>query len=266
MLATVISQQRNRFDSDAQAYIDAVETADSQILELGVRWSINQLVLDMKTASVWTPTSSMVLKMAARTLAGSLIDLKNPGSSWTNGGGLFLSADYNRTTGLLGDGSTKYLDSGRNNNAEAQNSHTLFTRVSSPATTSGMCYMGAGYGDTGSNVIAVHSTTSATIVASRNSSFDIDTGANAAGLIGIWRQNDAASFVSVGNNASQGFTRTSETPYAQNIYDFATNLVGVANNFSDARTRISGIGSYMNLFTLDTQLTTFINRITALGL
>jgi hypothetical protein len=46
----------------------------------------------------------------------------------------FVSGDYNRKTGLVGDGSTKYLDSNRAGNADPQNSFHLST-YSTTATT-----------------------------------------------------------------------------------------------------------------------------------
>jgi hypothetical protein len=54
----------------------------------------------------------------ARTRLGAMTPLVGPAPTSFN----FGNNDYNRKTGLVGDGSAKYLDSNRNNNADPQNS------------------------------------------------------------------------------------------------------------------------------------------------
>jgi hypothetical protein len=69
------------------------------------------------------------LLCGARTLAGALVPLV--GAAPTNNN--FVDADYNRETGLKGNGSTKYLDSGRANNDDPQddNHNSAFITQSS---------------------------------------------------------------------------------------------------------------------------------------
>jgi hypothetical protein len=73
-----------------------------------------------KNDGIWTAIKASCILAGARTLAGALVPLV--GTAPTNFDGLFDSGDYNRKTGLIGDGSTKSLDSNRNNNADPQNS------------------------------------------------------------------------------------------------------------------------------------------------
>ena len=266
MLPQIISQSRHRFDSDARLWINAVEAADAQALEYGVKHAMNSLVVDLKANSLWSLISSMTVKMAARTLAGALIDIKTPASSWTNFN--FVSGDYNRTTGLIGNGTTKYLNTNRNNNAEAQNDQSIWTFVSSIASTNAMAYIAGGIpAESGASGFTRNSAGNINFT-SRNSTAVIDTGANAIGLIGLSRS-IAGSFVSRGNGANQNTNiSTSETPLSANIYDHAANFssTGVAQDFSDHRSRASCIGQAMTLATADTVFAAFVTKITALSL
>jgi len=95
------------YDSDAQAYITAVETADGQTLEASVKTAINNFVLGCKADGIWDAIKSSAILAGARTLSGALVPLV--GTAPTNFN--FVSGDYDRKTGLKGDGATKYLDS-----------------------------------------------------------------------------------------------------------------------------------------------------------
>jgi hypothetical protein len=110
------------FDTDALAYIAAVESADTQSLEAGVKVAYNDFIVGCKDDGIWDAIKASCILAGARTLDGCLVPLK--GTAPTNNGP-FVSGDYNRETGLVGNGSTKYLDSNRNNNADPQNSKHL---------------------------------------------------------------------------------------------------------------------------------------------
>lgn len=109
------------YDTDAQAYITAVETADGQALETAVRDAMNALVVALKAGSLWTDAAQLLLPCGPRTLSGALVPLK--GTAPTNAG--FSSGDYNRKTGLIGNGSSKYLNSNILQNSLPGSSHAL---------------------------------------------------------------------------------------------------------------------------------------------
>ena len=94
-------------DPDAAAYITAVETADGQALEEKVKIAIDNFVLGCKADGIWSAIKASCILAGARTLNGALVPLV--GAAPTNFN--FVSGDYDRETGLVGDGSTKYLDS-----------------------------------------------------------------------------------------------------------------------------------------------------------
>ena len=113
------------YDPDAQSYITAVEAADGQALEAGVKNAMNALVVGFKAQSIWTPAAQLLMPCGPRTLAGALVPLK--GTAPTNNG--FLSSNYNRKTGL-GDPSntSKWLNSNVLQNSLPASSHALAWR------------------------------------------------------------------------------------------------------------------------------------------
>ena len=114
----IVQRRRSAYDSDAQAYITAVEAADAQALETGVRDAINAFVVGCKTDGIWTAIKASCILAGARTQAGTLVPLVGaaPTSFGTAGGW-----DYNRKTGLQGNGTDNYLNANRLQNADTQN-------------------------------------------------------------------------------------------------------------------------------------------------
>jgi len=55
------------YDTDAQAYITAVETADSASLETGVKDAINSFVVYCKAQGIWTAINASCILAGART-------------------------------------------------------------------------------------------------------------------------------------------------------------------------------------------------------
>jgi len=106
---TIFDPGYNASDADAAAYIAAVEAADGSTLENGVREAIDTFVLGCKSDSIWSDIKAACILAGAKTLNGALVPLV--GTAPTNSN--FVSADYNRETGLVGDGSTKRLDTNR---------------------------------------------------------------------------------------------------------------------------------------------------------
>ncbi len=93
------------YDTDAQAYITAVEAADGQALETGVRDAINAFVVGCKADGIWTAIKASCILAGARTLSGALVPLV--GTAPTNND--FVTADYDRKTGLKGNGTKNLL-------------------------------------------------------------------------------------------------------------------------------------------------------------
>jgi hypothetical protein len=109
-------------DPDAAAYIAAVEAADGQALEAGVRTAINGYVVALKSAGLWSAITYAYLFCGARTFAGAILPLK---------GGRSLAAinmaagDYNRRR-MRGDGIAKRFNVAGSTGADlpANNMHS----------------------------------------------------------------------------------------------------------------------------------------------
>ena len=245
-------------DSDAQAYLRAVETADNQgPLEQGVQQAVNQFVIGCKADGIWSAIKASCILAGARTLAGALVPLA--GTAPTNVGP-FVTGDYNRKTGLLGDGSTKYLNSNRNRNADPQNSqHFAAYRTTPESQSAARVLMGAGSttGETGATHIRLGS--GGNYIRHTSSSIDTISSPLTAGLVGASRSSSSTYSARI-VGTSTTFTQNSETPVNANTFVFcSSNVVAL----SDARIAFYSIGESLNLALLDARVTTLINALAA---
>jgi hypothetical protein len=242
-------------DPDAAAYIAAVETADGQALEEKVKIAIDNFVLGCKADGIWNAIKASCILAGARTLNGALVPLV--GTAPTNVSGLFVAGDYNRETGLKGDGSTKYLDSNRNNNADPQDSvHQCCFISTAPSAGVARIYMGAGVIDTGTTHL-VRDSLGALSSRNRSSDFNSLVSALVTGFAGHSRSS-SASYIIRANSTSYTESKTSETPFNGNVFVFATNP---ASFYSDARLAFYSIGESLDLARLDARVTDLINAI-----
>ena len=250
---TLVWKSGYSFDSDASTYIDAVETADGQALETGVRIAINDFVLGCKQDEIWDAIKASCILAGARTLDGALVPLV--GGAPTNFN--FVGADYDRETGLVGDGSTKYLDSNRNNNADPQNSKHLSVYVTAGSSGSGQAYIGADGGLTGasgifrSGFVRVHSGSGATVA----------NAGVASGLFGASRS-VSSSFTTRYNGVNESFSLSSQTPSNRLLTVFAMDNQGSMISYSSDRLAFYSIGESLDLALLDTRVS---NLMTAIG-
>jgi len=239
-------------DADAIAYVNAVEAADGQLLEFGVGKAINDFVVGCKLDGTWSAIKASCILAGARTLTGALVPLA--GTAPTNNN--FVSGDYDRKTGLVGNGSTKYLNSNRNNNADPQNSQHLAVRISSMSV--GFVVIGAGPDVTGSSMIGNDNGGGNVFARSRTAAaLSIGAFSYSSGFLGLSRS--GASSVLIRNNNNQiSNSASSEAPYNGNIFVFANNGGGTVNAASNARINFYSIGESLNLALLDARVTALI--------
>jgi hypothetical protein len=245
-------------DADARAYISSVQTADGSKLEPAVAKAIDDFVAGCKTDGIWTAIKASCILMGARTLSGALTPLAGP--SPTNNGP-FASGDYDRKTGLLGNGSTKYLDTGRADNASPQNSNHISAYVSSAPTASG-CFIGGG-GAVGSAFSQLFGSTTFALGPRNRDSGSTTIGSSA--LVGFAANSRSASGSHLArvNGASQTVTVDSQSPSANNIFAFARNNNGTAGSFLSARLAFYSIGEAIDIALLDTRVSSLYAAISA---
>jgi hypothetical protein len=246
------------FDPDALAYITAVEAADTQALEPGVRAAINEFVVGCKADGIWAAIKASCILAGARTLAGALVPLA--GAAPTNFN--FVSGDYNRRTGLVGDGTSKYLDSNRNVNADPQNSvhQAVFISVAQKDTSS-RAAIGAGAANTGATQFNYSPGSAQWSFRNRTSgAFDAGTIAS-TGFMGTSRSGATAWTVRL-DGANIARTEDSGTPFNGNALVFARNsATNVAGLWTNARLSFYSIGEHLNLAQLDSRVSTLMTAI-----
>jgi hypothetical protein len=240
-------------DTDADNYIAAVEAADGQALESGVKFAIKNFVLCCKDDGIWPAIKASCILAGARTLTGALVPLV--GSAPTNVN--FVSGDYNRKTGLVGNGSTKYLNSNRAGNADPQNSFSLSVYITTAATTG--IAVGVGGAVDGSNTLAAFTGNA------RNRTQN-PFAPLATGFIGFFGTSRASSsgYQYRRLQSSQTITEASQTPLSNLISIYAntdqSNFVGF---YTNARMSFYSIGESLDLALLDARVTDLVNAIGA---
>jgi hypothetical protein len=239
-------------DPDAKTYIAAVEAADGQTLESGVKKAYNTFVKGCKSDGIWDVIKASCIMAGARTLSGALVPLK--GTAPTNFN--FVSGDYNRETGLLGNGTTKYLDSNRNQATEPQNNFSVGVYITENDSTSNGVSIGADGASLGA------STLGATTGSSRNRSSTIFS-PSATGFTGFHgtSRNISSNYTHRRIGSSQVVTQTSQTPASRNIGVFCS--IGGTGPIGCSTPRMSfyHIGESLDLEKLDSRVTTLMSNI-----
>lgn len=241
------------YDPNALAYIRAVEIADGQELEPSVRAAINDFVIGCKADATWSAIKACCLLAGARTLSGALVPLVGPTPTNFN----FVSSDYNRKTGLVGDGATKYLGSNRNNNADPQDSNhnAAFVSVAHSGASIGQ-YIGSGSISTGRNNLAQNGVEQL-FTRNRSSIVQLVSGVF-VGFAGHSRS-QSSEFASRANGQNFTAVATSTTPENANVDIFRRGTA----NYCDGRIAYYSIGEALDLALLDARVTTLINAINA---
>jgi hypothetical protein len=160
----------------------------------------------------------------------------------------FVSGDYYRKTGLVGNGGTKYLDSNRNNNADPQDSF----HVSGFFSTVGANFIIAGGVSTGRTSLGEAA------IRLRSSTGDTTGGTSVANTFAGGSRSSSAAIVRRANGVNNSITRNSETPEAGNLFVFARNNNGTADTFATHCLAFYSIGESLDLALLDARVSALI--------
>jgi hypothetical protein len=221
-----------------------------------VRKAITDFIVGCKADGIWSAIKASCILMGARTLSGALVPLV--GAAPTNNGP-FVSGDYNRKTGLVGNGTTKSINTNRAANADPQNDFHFYVYVSTADTVSGG-YLGSRTSDLTSRQ-GVGPFSGSLFFSNRSSPAASGTGSQTGGL-GTSRS--ASTGYSIRRN-SQNDTRTvtSVTPDSTKIFVFADSTPTGAAEFSNGRIAFYSIGQSLTLSLLDSRIATLYNAIGA---
>ena len=242
------------FDADAAAYIQRVEWADTTPLEAATRTAINSFDVGCKADGIWTAIKASCILAGARTLSGALMPLT--GAAPTNFN--FASGDYNRKTGLVGDGNSKRLNSNRNCRTDpTDNCHlsVYATTIAATSTTLGLI----GGGSNVTKEILFNSSIKIAVYLNSASVITGISGESTAGFKGASRALSTSFIVrSVGSNTTA--TINSSQPDNENVFIFTR---GGGSAYTNARLAFYSIGESVDLALLDTRVTTLINAFAA---
>lgn len=239
-------------DADVNNYILAVESADGQQLEEGVITAVETFVVGCKSDGIWSAIKASCILAGARTLSGALVPLV--GTAPTNFN--FVSADYDRETGLKGNGSTKYLNANRNANADPQDSyhHSVYVSVA-PSITVSRSFIG--YSAAPQSFLD-SATTSA--LSSRLRSGTTRSVGGQATALGLKGQSRATSTAYTIRSGGTNFAQTSTSSASPSI---STEIFRRGGNPTDARLSFYSIGESIDLALLDTRVSTLMTDLAA---
>ncbi len=190
--------------------------------------------------------------MGARTLSGALVPLAADMPAPTNFN--FVAGDYNRRTGLAGNGSTKYLSSNRSNSADPQNNCHLAVYGTYAGTSGGIAGNGA-------NATSIR-------MMQQNSGIELGFKANdisiygrpktGSGLLGVSRF-ESSSYIARVNQANTTVPQVSATPAADVILIFRRG----STYGNGLRLSFYSVGQSLDLAILDARITALSAAIQA---
>jgi len=251
---------------DAPAtYIAAVEAADGQGLEEEVKAAYTEFILGCISDGIWDAIKASCILSGARTLAGALVPLVGTVAPTNNGP--FLAADYDRKTGLVGDGTTKYLDSNRNNTADPQDDKHLSVFVSTDHTrviSGTYAYIGSTWtsGTSGASHIITNNTYRFFRANNTLVNTDLkDRIADTSSIVGFtgFSRSSSTEVTTRFNNVDYVLTDESSPSQSNNITVFARS----GSLLSSSRIAFYSIGESLDLAKLDTRVTDLITAIGA---
>tara|TARA_R110000868_G_scaffold250282_2_gene506759 strand:+ start:18402 stop:19106 length:705 start_codon:yes stop_codon:yes gene_type:complete len=223
--------------------------------------AIRGFITGCKADGTWNAIKACCILAGWDGLTGALVPLK--GTAPTNFN--FVGGDYSRTTGLVGDGTTKYLDSNRNNNADPQDSKHISGYATTRSTEASVrSYMGTTF----ASGTAYSSQLITGVVASKLSArlHDATTSTSTGNLHsanGFFAasRNNSSNYAIRGSSIAETITIASNPPNSNNIYVFGRNFDGIPNLYSDARLAFYSIGESVDLALLDARVTTLMNAL-----
>jgi hypothetical protein len=233
---------------ESLAYIAAVEQADGAFLEEEVKQAIHAFVVGCKFDGIWPAIKASCIMAGARTRLGAMVPLV--GAAPTSF--VFVDGDYDRKTGLVGNGSTKYLNSNRADNADPQDDHHISCFVAAMPT------VGNSFVGTGANA--------QTNIGSTFSRSRSNTATGLAPLanffMGVSRTN-SLNYSNRVNGATSSQPTSSDAPSSSSHGIFARISAGVPSSHSNARLSFYSIGESLDLALLDARVTTLMNAFAA---
>jgi lysophospholipase L1-like esterase len=252
-------------DPAASAYISLVQAADGIPLESSIKKAINNFVKGCKSdsspnagVSNWDAIKSCCLLSGPRSLNGALVPLK--GTAPTNVGFIGAGTDYARATGAVGNGTTKYLNSNRPNNADPQNNNHNSVYITNAVTGVISAYIGAGATGSGANTISQNAINAT--LRSRFATSLILGQPHQSGFVGHSR-NVGTSYSYRFRSSSGTQNDASQTPNDNRVFVFARSNGATAEIPTASSIGFYSIGEAVDLVKLESRVNSYFSEINA---
>lgn len=246
------------YDTDAQTYITAVEAADGEALEAGVKDAINAFVVGCKDDEIWDAIKASCILAGARTLDGALVPLKGTAPTNIN----FVSGDYSRTAGLTGNGTTKAINTNRLENADPQNNFSMGVWVTGvPTFNTSRGFISGEWNAAGSESALLSDASERIQTRCRNASSHLQSaGATNPGFKGISRSTSTGYTLRC-DNSDIAITSTSSAASTGSIHLFCRLSFSTPQLLSNARIAYYWIGEALNQSLLESRFSTLLSAI-----
>ena len=259
----VLASQIASFDADAVAFFTRVTTAGGSLSNTE-KVAVNQLVLDMKSAGIWSAMKA-VYPMVGASAAACAQNLKS--SSFT---GTFTSGWTFASTGVTPNGTSAYMNTGL---APSGNLTNNSTHISYYSRTNNMILNSCDIGVSASSSTAylpislMYIRTSGDIFTNSNYNYGSPTSLNVSNTDsrGFFLANRTSNVVvnSFKNNNKLGTNTATETrditTVTNNYFLGACNLGGAADQYTSRQCAFSSIGDGLT----DTQASNFYTAVQA---
>lgn len=248
------AQIKRSYDADAAAYIAAVEAADGQSLESGVKDAITEFVIGCKTRGIWDAIKSCCLLCGARTLNGALVPLKGPAPTNFN----FTNSDYSRETGLKGNGINQQLGTNFSSSSLGLNNIHFSIYLSSINSNSGPDGARTYISDLDRNCIRSGTGFGQIRINANLLSYDISSINN---FIGCSRNNNSTFTLRLKNNDVSLSSLSSSFSSDQFRIFCRHQGNNIYREFSNGRIAFYSVGESLDLRLLDNNLKVFLDNI-----
>ena len=219
--ARALWASRRRFSAAVRDYFNRLDSAGLRVTAYD---AANARLIDrlVEAGGNFWPDSGAFNAMAGYLFpsAGTLVPLHPNHDAGTMVD--FVTGDWNAVTGLKGDGSTKHVNSNRNNNADGQDDQALGVYCSEAVSTtiSYRAWIGSGT-SSGSSLLNFRFASVPFVFRSRSSSsFTVSEDSPTEGYHGISRDNSENFEYRVNSDLAGTGTQTSQIPSSDLIYIF----------------------------------------------
>lgn len=251
----LIGSESVGFDPDAAAFFARVTTAGGS-LSATERTAVETLVVQMKADGIWSKMKA-IYPMVGASAAACAQNLKS--SSYT---GTFTSGWTFASTGIQGNGTSAYMDTGLNADTElaGNNSHLAAYSRTLNITGSDKYLIGAYSSPPGSfYAVDLYGSTGYLGALGSNTTYNTASVTNTQGFIGIKKEtnNDQKSFRN--STILQTTTQTSTVKPNLNIWVAALNFNSAGYGYSDLELAFASIGDGLT----DAQLSDYYTAVQA---